>query len=141
MSPDANRPTPGPAFWTYMPGVAKKLWLFPTLAFVLAVIGDVLDYNSNWNFVTVLVSFPVLFQLGRLLATKKLPDNSHLANGNRLFLFMSILQAALMTASFLTGGYLYAILLFTLTVAFASLYLWGADVNLRAQARKSAGES
>lgn len=140
MSTDATRPTPGPSPVTYVPGVIKKLWLWPALAFVLKVVGGVLDYNSNWSIVTMLVAFPLMYQLGRLLATKKLPGNAHLAHGNRIFFFMAILQAALMIASF-NSSYVYIILLFALTVLFTCLYLWGADVNQRVQARKAAGES
>lgn len=141
MSTDANRPTPGPGPITYVPGVLKKLWLFPTLAFAMAVLGDVLDYNSNWNTVTALVALFGVLVTGRLLATKKTVDKSHLANGNVVFLFMSLPQAALMTACFFAGSYISAIPLFALLVVFVALYMWGCDVNQRIAARKAAGES
>jgi high-affinity nickel permease len=141
VSPDTNRPTPGPGPQTYMLGVAKKLWLCPTLAFILAVVGDLLGYNQNWNIVTTLVAFGGVLMTARLLGTKRTTDGTHLANGNGVFLFMALLQAALIVGCFFSGGYIFAVLLFLLLVVFASLFLWGCDVNLRIQARKNSGES
>lgn len=140
MSPDTNRPTPGPGPITYVPGVIKKLWFFPTLAFVMAVLGDVLNYNSNWNFVTALVSLCGVAATGRLTGTKKTADGSHLANGGRIYLFMSLMQAALMTACFFTGSYIFGMLSFVMVVWFSVMFLWNCDINQRAAARKAAGE-
>jgi hypothetical protein len=124
-----------------VPGVIKKLWLWPTLALALAVLGNVLNYNSNWNFVIALASLFGVMATARLLATKKTADGSHLANGNKIFLFMSLLQAALMAGAFFAGSYISASLLFVLVVWFSSMYLWGCDVNQRVAVRKAAGES
>lgn len=139
MSTDANRANPGPK--AYMILTVKKLWFFPTLAFALAVLGDILNYNENWNIVTALVSLAGVAAVGRLTGSKRTADGSHLANGNRIFLFLSLVQAAMMTASFLTGSYISAALLFMTVVWFSAMFLWGCDATLRTQARKTAGDS
>lgn len=140
MSPETNRPTPGPGPHTYMPGIVKKLWPWPTLAAVLAVIGGLLGYNSNWNIVTALAAFPVMMPLGRLLGSKRTQDGSHLAGGVWMFLAMSIFSGALVAASFYSGAYLAVVAASTAMVIFTAFYMWGCDVNARTKARKAAGE-
>lgn len=140
MSTDANQPIPGPASWTYMPGVAKKLWLFPALALVLAVIGDVLDYNSNWNFVTMLVAFPTAVVNARMLALKRKQVQAPLITVTWFFLVMSFFTSAVLCVSFYDNNYANAILMFISLVWCSSMFVWGCDVSARFAARKAAGE-
>ncbi len=140
MSPDTNRPVPGPGPTTYAPGIIKKLWLWPTVALVLAVIGDVFNLSWGWNIVVLLAAFPSVAVNARMLALKRKRLQAPLIGVTRVFFVLSVFASAVLCVSFFDRNYGNAILMFIALVACSSISLWGCDVSERYAARKAAGE-